>query len=69
MKFSTFILISALVLAFWFLMSAVWAWIFMFLWNFALVPTFGAPTLSFWISYALTLLTSMVLGGIRVKVK
>jgi hypothetical protein len=44
---------------------ALGSWIFMLLWNAALVPLFGAPELSFWMSVALGILLSMVAAPFR----
>lgn len=62
-----FIVLAVIVLGIWLVVSALWALIFMLLWNFALVGAFPTvfPQISFWVAYGLTLLISMVFGGIK----
>jgi large-conductance mechanosensitive channel len=45
--------------------GAAFAWIAMLLWNGIVVPTFGAPLLSFWQMWGIIILLNLLFGGLR----
>lgn len=45
--------------------GALFAWIAAMLWNGILVPTFGAPPLTFWQVWGLIILINLLFGGLR----
>lgn len=45
--------------------GALFAWLMMKLWNYAVVPTFHAPRLSFWVTWGLIVLFGLVMRMIR----
>lgn len=56
--FGTIVLVALVVFGSW----ALEGWIFMLLWNWIAVGSFSAPVLTFWQSFGLCLLLS-VIGG------
>lgn len=49
-----------LVLAFFAVISAFFGWIFMLVWNFAVVSAFNAPVLDFWHAWGIWFLICLV---------
>ena len=45
-------------------LSCLQAWLVMLLWNWVAVSLFGAPTLSFWVSFGLCWLCSLLFKSI-----
>ncbi len=47
--------------------GAAFAWVAMLLWNGILVPTFGAPPLTFLQMWGMIILSNLLFGGLRVS--
>ena len=45
--------------------SALVAYVLMICWNFAVVPTFGLGTVSFWQAWGLMIVASIATSGLR----
>lgn len=45
--------------------SALFGWIFMLVWNFAIVDAFHAPVLDFWHAWAIWFIISLIGGAFR----
>jgi Na+-transporting NADH:ubiquinone oxidoreductase subunit NqrD len=59
------LVVLALILSFVVSVSALFGWVFMLLWNFAVAPTFQLPELSFWVAWAIWFLIGMISSGFR----
>lgn len=59
------LVVLAVALGFIVAMSAFMGWVFMMVWNFAIVETFHAPVLDFWHSWAIWFLICLVGGAFR----